>query len=78
MLNKIKSRASAVIIMAFAMVTMALPAFAQTTVTGEITDAFSELQTTVLGVIAALFALAVIGVGIRVGLKYVRRGASAA
>jgi hypothetical protein len=77
MLTRLRNRAGAVVLMAFVMAMAAVPAFA-TTVEGEITSALGDLRTTVLGVITAFFALAIVGVGIRVGLKYVKRGASAA
>lgn len=53
-------------------------AFAQTSpagdVTAEITGALGDLRTIVLGVIGAFFALVIVGVAIRVGAKYTKRG----
>jgi hypothetical protein len=78
MLTKIKSRFAAVSLMALVLALGALPAFAQETgsaeVTTEILSAMGELRTIVLGVIGAFFALLIVGVAIRVGAKYTKRG----
>jgi type IV secretory pathway VirB2 component (pilin) len=79
MLTRIKSRVAAVSLMAVVLALGALPAFAQETgVEAEIASALGDLQTIVLGVIGAFFALVIVGVAIRLGSKYVRRGGSQA
>jgi cellobiose-specific phosphotransferase system component IIC len=76
--SRLGRRIAAVSLMALAAVMMALPAFAEPTATEqvqtEILAAFTNVQGIVLGIIAGFFALVLVGVAVRVGQKYTKRG----
>ena len=78
MLKRIKSRVAALSLMVVSAIVM-LPAMALATPTveDEIGTAFGDIQTLVIGTIAAaFFALLVVVVGLRVGARWFKRGAS--
>jgi hypothetical protein len=81
MLRSIRARFAAVVLSAMvALLVLPGAAFATThtaAIETEITGALDDVKGVVLAVVGALFGLVLIGVAVRVGVKYAKRGASA-
>lgn len=83
MLKRLKTRGATVVLGVVASLAL-LPglAFADPSpadgVITEVTAAFGEMETVVLALVAGLFALVIIGIAIRVGVKYAKRGGNQA
>lgn len=79
-MNKVKRTITTVTAAMSLLVMSAVAAFASggTDVATELSSALGEVNTLILGAIGALFVIAITGVGVRVGLKYTKRGSSAA